>query len=248
MRVIFPQPEHAILFDFIVQSNKMAQIDLIYSDVQQTFERKFMNPAAHGHFAGIQTIMEMVAKPATPVRHEIEFSDVANSHKNLEWLRTIHLRMFKPLAQYGEMIPGINDIPMLPDCGNYRLRNASVGMGRKMPKATSIQSLMHFWHKSLGEFHMKWLPKLGKIGRLTLEDAEALANEAYKKHIQLACIHPWQDGNGRVARLIENMLRLRWGLAWKTRKFSDRMEYVNDIMEYEDGPEWQNILSTHEAK
>ena len=56
----------------------------------------------------------------------------------------------------------------------------------------------------------------------------------WKVHHWFLCIHPFEDGNGRTARLFLNQLRLAIGLPWYVVKFSEAYKYYRAIEIWEE--------------
>jgi hypothetical protein len=247
--VLFPHPDQPTLFDFIIQSNGIAHLDLEYQDVLETFQKKALHPAASGHFAAIFETIKLAKNHSFPAKHPIEYETPANADKNLYWLRNLHTQVLKPVAIYGEFLPELSDYPNPKDCGTYRLTNYTfidgrTGYDRPTPKPNLIKPLLHWWYKDLCTQHALWAPKLDKVGQIKLDDVEILENLAKKKHLQLLAIRPFLDANGRVARLVENALRLRWGIRWTTQLKTKTIDYVDQVMKYEDSQEWKQVLNT----
>lgn len=84
-----------------------------------------------------------------------------------------------------------------------------------LPNARKVPALM----KELGA----WLAK--GAGR---EHPVAFATEA---HYRLVSIHPFVDGNGRVARLLANLLLLRAGYTPALIRLRDRLAYLQSLEE-----------------
>lgn len=59
---------------------------------------------------------------------------------------------------------------------------------------------------------------------------------AFKTHLQLVNIHPFNDGNGRVARLLMNLILLRKGYPPVAVRPQDRAAYVRSLQEAQSGP------------
>jgi Fic family protein len=53
-------------------------------------------------------------------------------------------------------------------------------------------------------------------------------------HNWFLCIHPYRDGNGRVARLIWNMLPMNKGLTWFIQEEEHRHTYYEKIIDFEE--------------
>ena len=65
----------------------------------------------------------------------------------------------------------------------------------------------------------------GFLGRLQVE-GQVIAR-AVLAHLMLVNVHPFPDGNGRVARFLMNAVLLGGGLPWVTIEEGDRREYFN---------------------
>jgi Fic family protein len=55
---------------------------------------------------------------------------------------------------------------------------------------------------------------------------------AWQVHHEFIFIHPFIEGNGRTARLLQNLVRLRAGLDLEVIPFGEREKYARSIMEY----------------
>ena len=104
--------------------------------------------------------------------------------------------------------------------GELRLLNVSAGRGGKSYLA---------WQKvpdRLQEF-CGWLnEELEKTDSDDIENAYKLSFESYFK---LASIHPWADGNGRMDRLLMNMVKYEKNLVPSIVKKERRVEYIKVI-------------------
>lgn len=52
---------------------------------------------------------------------------------------------------------------------------------------------------------------------------------SFQVHYNLATIHPWVDGNGRMSRLVMNMVQYEAGLIPSIVKKENRLEYINSL-------------------
>ena len=103
--------------------------------------------------------------------------------------------------------------------GDFRLVNVSAGFGGR--------SYMDY-HKvaaKIDEF-CKWLNG-ERSKRMTEEERYALSFEA---HYRLVIIHPWVDGNGRMARLLMNHIQFEFGLVPSKVLREDRGEYISSLI------------------
>ena len=81
--------------------------------------------------------------------------------------------------------------------GELRLLNVSAGIGGR--SYLSYQKVP----SRLQEF-CQWLNKERKS--LNISDIEAIYDLSFEAHYRLVNIHPWADGNGRMSRLVMNMI------------------------------------------
>lgn len=104
--------------------------------------------------------------------------------------------------------------------GELRLLNVSAGRGGRSYMA---------WQKVQGrlEEFCKWLNNnRAGIGDLGIEEIYRLSFEA---HYRLVHIHPWADGNGRMARLVMNMIQYEAGVVPSIVKKESRAEYIQSL-------------------
>jgi hypothetical protein len=245
MKVVFPMPHRHTLFEFIFHSTHLEHIYLSLNEISQTFDKKDYSAYAAGHFSAINFgLTKLSADPMWPVSNALQFASESKALGYLQWLKDLHKKLMLPIAEQGDplAVDGQNITP--PDCGNYRTQPRLIGFNRRLPKPTCIPKLLHLWLSDLGRFHLQ-LPKTLKPSKDTISQT---TTKAYQLGLQLQCIKPFIDGSGRVSRLVENFLRLRWGLPWKIISKDESLPYVQDIMNFEDSPEWQEQLKNAENK
>jgi Fic family protein len=78
----------------------------------------------------------------------------------------------------------------------------------------------------------EWLAELNRFANETLSETDALSAYA-KLHLGFVHIHPFWDGNGRMARLLSNIPVLRSGHLPVVIDVRDRKEYINILTRYE---------------
>jgi Fic family protein len=66
------------------------------------------------------------------------------------------------------------------------------------------------------------------LGR-RIEKAEATPAAAFDAHFRLTAIHPFSDGNGRTARLLMNLLLIRYGYVPLAVRPEDRSAYLDAL-------------------
>ena len=82
-----------------------------------------------------------------------------------------------------------------------------------------------------------------RLGRLL-----ACYRLTFEAHFRLVTIHPWVDGNGRVTRLVMNMIQRQLGLVRSIVRREDKEEYIQSLVdsrENEDSTITQDVMLRH---
>lgn len=66
---------------------------------------------------------------------------------------------------------------------------------------------------------------------------------AARAHLELVTIHPFVDGNGRTARLLQNLLLIRRGFPPAVTRFDERAEYYQALEEAHQGKGEQRFIA-----
>ena len=102
--------------------------------------------------------------------------------------------------------------------GDLRLVNVSAGVGgRSYLNYTKVPA-------RLEEF-CRWL-NAERAKEMTVQERYYLSFDA---HYRLVTIHPWADGNGRMARLLMNHLQFEFGLVPSKVLKEDKGDYINAL-------------------
>ena len=124
--------------------------------------------------------------------------------------------------------------------GELRLLNVSAGRGGKT---------YFTWQKipeKLQSF-CEWLNiEREKIDSKT--DLQKIYELSFEVHYRLVSIHPWADGNGRMSRLLMNMLQYEFGLIPSIVKKENRLEYIQSLaqsQEIDDSKEFLDFMLEH---
>ncbi len=106
-------------------------------------------------------------------------------------------------------------------CGDLRLLNVSAGIGGN--------SYMNYNKvpAKLAEFCERLNVQRAKASEMSVYDLYQMSFDA---HYNLVTIHPWADGNGRMARLIMNMLQFEFGLIPTKILKEDKEEYIKALV------------------
>jgi len=106
--------------------------------------------------------------------------------------------------------------------GDLRLLNVSAGVGgksymsyNKVPaRLTEFCRALNVWRKDSGKMSV-----------------QELYNMSFDAHFDLVTIHPWADGNGRMARLLMNWLQFEYNLIPSRIFADDKEEYIKALVE-----------------
>ena len=106
--------------------------------------------------------------------------------------------------------------------GDLRLLNVTAGVGGR--------SYMSFNKVSsyLADFCNDLNLKRGNSEKM---DLQQLYDMSFDAHFNLVTIHPWADGNGRMARLLMNWLQFEYGLIPSRIFAEDKEEYIKALVE-----------------
>ena len=109
--------------------------------------------------------------------------------------------------------------------GELRLLNVSAGVGgrsylsyQKVPPRTEA-----FCH---------WLNEERK--HINPKDIEKVYDLSFEAHYRLVEIHPWADGNGRMSRLVMNMIQYEFGVVPSIVKKEKRKQYITSLEKSEE--------------
>ena len=106
--------------------------------------------------------------------------------------------------------------------GELRLLNVTAGVGGR-----SYMSYNKVPAK-LEEFCRQLNADRQKASKMSIDELYRLTFDA---HYNLVTIHPWADGNGRMARLVMNMLQFEFGLIPAKILKEDKEEYIKSLIE-----------------
>ena len=123
--------------------------------------------------------------------------------------------------------------------GELRLLNVSAGRGGKSYMAWQKVEL-----KILG--FCEWLNNERK--KIDRENVSEIYRLSFEAHYRLVYIHPWADGNGRMSRLLMNMIQKEFGVLPSIVKKEKRAEYIQSLalsQEKDDSKEFIDFMMNH---
>ena len=109
--------------------------------------------------------------------------------------------------------------------GELRLLNVSAGRGGK--SYISWQKV----NDKLGQFYT-WINEERK--KINKDDIDAIYTLSFEAHYRIVSIHPWADGNGRMSRLVMNMIQYESGVIPSIVKKENRAEYISSLAQSQD--------------
>ena len=105
--------------------------------------------------------------------------------------------------------------------GELRLLNVTAGVGgRSYMNYSKVPA-------KLAEFCNQLNAKRANSATMTVNELYQMSFDA---HYNLVTIHPWADGNGRMARLVMNMLQFEFGLIPTKILKEDKEEYIKALV------------------
>ena len=122
--------------------------------------------------------------------------------------------------------------------GELRLLNVTAGVGgRSYMNYSKVPSKLTAFCEQLNA-------QRAIAHKLSIDERYQLSFDA---HFHLVTIHPWADGNGRMARLLMNMLQFEFGLIPTKIIKEDKEEYIKALVstrEEDDLNIFQNFMSS----
>ena len=105
--------------------------------------------------------------------------------------------------------------------GELRLLNVTAGVGgRSYMNYSKVPA-------KLAEFCERLNSERAKSSTMSVDELYQITFDA---HYNLVTIHPWADGNGRMARLVMNMLQFEFGLIPTKILKEDKEEYIKALV------------------
>lgn len=113
------------------------------------------------------------------------------------------------------------------DSSNGELRRVNVTAGRGGKSYLSYQKV-----PMRVEDFCRWLNKQRSM--VSPDDIDGIYELSFLAHYNLVTIHPWADGNGRMARLVMNMIQTEYDVVPSIVKKECRDEYIKSLAEAQD--------------
>jgi len=227
---LFPDisPEEKI--NFILHSNSFERIVMKYEDIesQLLFPTK-VKPAVKGQQRALDWIIELASNP--DLLPPASLITPANFDKKFNWFTYLHRNLLFDFAKEGEKLLNAIDYPSISELGFYRTDDKKVG-DRLMPPPDQIKPLLAQAFKEFCAVHDKYKDNLSNPRMLELQDWKILERAARNLCLRICCIKPFNDGSNRIARLVENLVRLNTGLRFKI--ITDKNDFLKEVQELQD--------------
>ena len=231
---VFPNPTQDTLIAFIYHTNRIERIPMNKRTIDAALSQKESDPYVEGHLRAITLIQQLATDPGLIPDKVTTIFDFDNK---FPWLRRIHRNVMRPVAEFGVMQLDTSYIHPT-DVGVYRSSHKFLKRHDErgnlfqvnMPDPIFVRELLTEWAQDLCKFHNEYKGTID-YGRYTQDDVKLFVDKAYESNLKLCCIKPFEDGSNRVGRLIENLLRMNWGLPWKTINFDDKDQLLDDLRE-----------------
>lgn len=228
---IFPNPDQETLIAFIYHTHRLERIPMNKKSIEQAISKTEPNHFVEGHLRAINRVLQLAPQYdliPNKIDNVFEFDD------KFDWIKKIHQNIMKPIADFGQMTLD----------GSY-IHHTNVGVYRQIPKSITtetefqitkvdmpdpivIRKLLTEWAEDICQFHNK-MNRIIDFGRYADEDVELLIDKAYEANLRISCIKPFTDGSNRLGRLVENLLRLNWGLPWKIISEDNKEDLLEDL-------------------
>ena len=106
--------------------------------------------------------------------------------------------------------------------GDLRLLNVTAGYGGKSyMNFLKVPMYLERFCKELNE----------RRNNLDTTDVQAIYELSFWAHYHLVTIHPWADGNGRVTRLLMNLLQIEYGVMPMKVTMDEKGEYIQALID-----------------
>ena len=109
--------------------------------------------------------------------------------------------------------------------GQFRQSDVSIsGVRHNPPPASNVQGLLHQRFAGINE-------ELVKINTLTPDTFDRVLQLSADTHYLVASVHPFDDGNGRIARAVGDYVFLRFGMYYDVIMTDYRSNYLDSLEE-----------------
>lgn len=226
----FPEISEDEKINFILHSNEFERINMKFEQIQSfLLIPQKAPPAVQGQMRSLNWIFDLAQNPDLIPKPNL--ITPANFDNLFPWLTKLHKNLLYDFSRKGEELLNQIDYPSPEELGTYRQDDKKLG-NRLMPKPSDIKTLLAQSFKTYSSVYDKYRDDLSNPRALEHSDWLTIEKAAHKACLDICCIKPFNDGSNRIARIIENLLRLNTGLKFKI--FTDKNLFLNEIWELQD--------------
>jgi hypothetical protein len=230
-----PPTQQELLY-FILQNNEADHIPLTMAEIQNTLSIRrnetqgTLNPYAQGHFDSFNFIFKsLINSDDFPCKDSSILVNQYHSSSVLFWLRELHTLLMYPIATSSlSMDTNIKTY----QCGTYRVYPKNLAF-TQAPMPEQIEPLLHCWLVDIASFHDSIKTKVDNPYGLTKEESDLVFAKSLEANYFFSCLQPFEDGNNRLARIIENALRVKWYLPWKSCSQQEHQRFITKMSDYQ---------------
>ena len=198
------------------------------------------NPETHdpyvaGQLKSIMLISSIAENDIFP-----QVNNVFELDTKLPWIKRLHRNMMKSVAEYGALVLDGGLINM-SQVGQFRqsVQTTESPFGTiTAPSQFHVRDLLVEWGQDLHEFEQKHQHIINGVV-IDNDTAELFVEKAEEMSFRFSAIKPFEDGNNSASRLVENLIRLHWGLPWKIIPEQTRDDYAEKL---------RDVMKTYEGR
>lgn len=227
------KPDIKELYAYIIHTHKADHINVSMAHIEATLNKAELpsieKACVEGHFKAINYAMTLAVSPDFPTKLVTNEYD---SHNALFWLRDFHEHIMYPIAQFG----------IKNSMGQLYIQPSQIGVYRSTPKQLAfapapppeaIPRLLHYWLKDIAELDAEIKDKVENPYGLTPAQGNNMFRKVKESSLFLSCLQPFEDGNNRIAKIVENTLRTRWHMPWRTLYGVEYETYCREMTQYQ---------------
>lgn len=213
--------------------------DILPIDLQRSrdIELTYTSNAIEGNTLTLDQTKSLIERGTTaPGKKMIEHQEIIDHHNALEWVKKT-ARNEDPIDD--KTVLHLHELTMKTS------RSDIAGRYAQYPRRISGMNVIF-------PNHLKVPTLMNELGDKLL-DSDGSPAAAFDAHHRIVSIHPFDDGNGRTARLLMNLMLLRNGYTPVAVSPEDRQEYIDSINKAqmkgdENAPEFQQFMHRQLAR
>ncbi len=205
--------EQRFAIDFNYNSNHIEGNTLTYGQTEQLL--------LFGKVTGEATMKDCEEMKASFVCQKMMVAEASIKDKPLtqNFIRQLHQTLLREDYEVHYSLPGGESVAYTVHAGRYKTR----------PNSVITRNGMHFEYASPEETPVLMTDLVDWYNRAEQEKSMAPPELAALFHYRYIRIHPFEDGNGRMARLLVNYILLRHGYPMVVVRSRRKQEYLDAL-------------------